>query len=249
MKLNLLLSVFLLFPCCVWAQESKTANDSLSLKYNLAATGLIQTGNVDRTLLPLFSNFSLSKKKFEVRQTLNYSWGEIGTPAGKRKVEDEFLAISEFAIQQKRRFFPFAWAMYESSNLRAITNRYLFGSGVGVTIIQNHKDHSLSLRSGLAYEKTRFEILDAKSGWLYSLRLVGSHRILENHIIIQHQTFFQQGLDSPNDYRYRTIWRISVPVWKHIAFSTTLDQSYESAVDTGKKENNFFVSYGITIAN
>lgn len=249
MKVTVLLFILML-PCFhLCAQESNAPNDSLSFKYNIAATGLIQKGNVDRTLLPLYSHMTISTKSIEFRQTLNYSWGQIGTPAGKRKVEDEFLAITEFVLQQKRRFFPFAWGMYETSNLRAITNRYLAGSGVGLNILQNNKANALSLRSGIAYEKTHFEVSDTNSGWLYSLRLVGSHRILDNHIIISHQSFFQQGLSSPHDFRYRIICRISVPVWKHIALTTTVDQSYESAVDTGKIKNNFFASYGITIAN
>jgi hypothetical protein len=67
------------------SQENKTHGDSIVVKYNLAATGLIQTGNVDRTLLPLYSNIALSREKIEFRQTLNYSWGNIGSHSRQQK--------------------------------------------------------------------------------------------------------------------------------------------------------------------
>lgn len=230
------------------AQDKNRMKDSLQIKYFISATGLIQSGNVERTLFPTLSNIAFSKNKFEVRQTLNYSYGTIGTPAGKRKIEDELLVRTELALFQHKRLFPYAWGVYEKSNLRNITQRWLGGVGIGLNII-NTKEHMLSLRNGIASETTNFTVNAARTVWRYSGRLAGSHRLFKNKIIVNHETYLQPAIDSSGDFRYRTVWRINVPVWKHIAFTTLLDAGYESVVDFGKKKNNFFMSYGLTIAN
>ena len=230
------------------AQDEVMPQDSLRIKYFISATGLIQSGNVDRTLFPTLSNIDFSKNKFELRQTFNYSYGTIGTPAGNRKIEDELLARTELAIFQRKRIFPYAWGLYEKSNLRNITQRWLGGAGIGLNII-NTKQHTITLRNGIAYETTNFNVIVTRDVWRYSGRLAGTHRLFNNKIIVNHETYIQPAINSSGDFRYRTVWRINVPVWKHIALTTLLDEGYESVVDFGKKKNNFFMSYGLTIAN
>lgn len=246
------ISVLLLsLVCCMHiakAQEKTVLQDSLRIKYFISATGLIQSGNVDRTLFPTLSNIAFSKNKFEVRQTLNYSYGTIGTPAGKRKIEDELLVRTEPALFQRNRIFPFAWGLYEKSKLRNITQRWLGGAGIGLNIFST-KDHTLSLRNGIAIETTHFTINASRNVWRYSGRLAGTHKLFSNKIVVNHETYIQPAMNSSGDFRYRTIWRINVPIWKHIALTTLLDEGYESEVDVGKKKNNFFMSYGLSIAN
>jgi hypothetical protein len=232
----------------VTAQDNKIAKDSLRIKYFLSATGLAQTGNVERILLPTQSSIAFSKNKIELKQTQNYSYGTIGTPAGKTKVEDELLVRTEFAVFQKKRLYPYTWGLYEKSNIRNITQRWLGGVGIGLNII-NTKQHTLSFRNGIASEQTLFKVKEDNNVIRYSARIAGTHWLFNRKISIIHETFIQPAINKSEDLRFRTLWRINVPIWKHIALTTLIDNGYESVVDFGKKKNNFFISYGLNIAN
>lgn len=228
--------------------DKRMAMDSLHIRYFVSATGLIQSGNVERVLLPTISNITFSKNKFEVRQTFNYSYGTIGTFNGKIKLEDELLARTELAIFQKKRFYPYSWGLYEKSNIRNITERWLGGVGLGFNIL-NTKQHMLSFRNGIAYEKTIFSVRESNDVLRYSARVAGSHWLFARKMNISHETYIQPAINKSDDFRFRTVWRINVPIWKHISLTTLIDKGYESVVDFGKKKNNFFMSYGLSITN
>ena len=228
--------------------DTRIGMDTLHIQYFVSATGLIQSGNVERVLLPTLSNISFSKNKFEVRQTFNYSYGTIGTINGKIKLEDELLVRTELAVFQKKRFYPYSWGLYEKSNIRNITERWLGGVGIGLNIL-NTKQHMLSFRNGIAYEETIFRVRESNDVLRYSSRVAGSHWLFRRKINLSHETYIQPAINKSDDLRFRTVCRINIPIWKHIALTTLIDKGYESVVDFGKKKNNFFMSYGLSITN
>ncbi|MBC7887296.1 MAG: DUF481 domain-containing protein [Ferruginibacter sp.] len=228
--------------------------DSFKLRGNISVTGLIQTGNENRTVVSLLSLISLGNSQYQVEPLTSIAYS---TKPG-RQVEGEYLENIVVRYQQKKLFYPAAGFSFEKSLLRKID--YRWSSAILIIFNLLQKDDQL-IKAGIGYNHdfTRFvsgafngSTIANKIGYrqnsdqLY-LRLKGKNNFFKNNFILSYDFYYQPSFSNFNDYRWTLISNLDIPVTKLVDLRANLLSSYDSLVATSIAKYNFRLTYGISI--
>jgi hypothetical protein len=65
------------------------------------------------------------------------------------------------------------------------------------------------------------------------------HTVLENHLVLRHDTWFMLGFKNTKNHRWHTLLGLQAPIYKGLAFKTDFDYTYESVAISGKNPFGF----------
>jgi hypothetical protein len=164
-------------------------------------------------------------------------------------VQNDFFGYEIISIGKKKRFHPKFAGMYEKSKIKSIDNYYVVGVGIGWNILKKTK-YKLVMINSISYEEKQFMVdksLNYK-GIRYSAILNGEYVLLKDKLIIKHSFFINPFLfNSINNYRYRLLTDILMPLSKRISAKMSFNYTNESAVDTGFKQINYSTIFGLSL--
>lgn len=244
---------FLLLPALISAQINES--DSIRLKARVSLTGFWQGGNVNTLIFRANSDVAFRPWKKWVYKTKNsYVYQEFG----KEKADEDILSLNFLYINPERRFYPLFLGFVSTNFRREIDLRYLFGAGVTYQII-NKKKNWLKMSLTSEFEQTNFARADFNlteynsSKSINTLRgtvwINGKYQIFKNKLILTHESYFQPSLEQGNNFRWQADIGVELPVWKYVNFKFNYLHTYENIVISGQKEQDQFVTFGLTIKN
>ncbi len=211
-----------------------------TFKYNVALTGSLNEGNINRKLLAFRSEFSWSGKLLEFDLHPRFAFGEQNGQLAEREPYIDAL----LNVFHKSKFYGFLATNMEASNLRGITFRWLGGVGVGWHILSN-KQVKISLTNLLLYETTDFISRTDILLWRNSTRLKGEYHLFKNRLTFKHWLYFQPSFSSKN-YRWNGIFSLEFPIYKSLQFRCNFEDIYESVVPTNRRNEDRTLSFGLS---
>ncbi len=233
-------------------RQAKTAPKKVSpaepsFKVRLVGRGLFTTGNINRTLLEANVSLAYAKVGSVLSLDMNprYTYGQQAGVLAER----DYGTDLNLGIFHEKPFYGIVFGFAEVSNLRQINLRGLFGAGLGWRIL-NTPALRFSISSAILYETTDFRSETRQDINVYrnSTRLKGEYKFFQNKLIIRHIVFFQPALRSDN-LRWNGFLTIELPITTYFSINTRLDNSYESAVVEGRKNNDTRWTVGFSLAN
>jgi len=233
----------------------KQTFDTTKITGNVSVSGLIQSGNENRTVASLLSELTIGNKEYEVLPltSIAYSTKPHAT------VENEYLENVIIRYHQKKTFYPAMGLSFEKSLLRKIDYRTSF-SLTGVCNIVNKNNQTLKLGLGLNYEITHYtsnafllpsnEVDDNFNRHLKQAyaRLKGRNTFFKSIIILSYDFFYQPNLENFPDYRWTLIGNLDIRMNKLLSFRVSAVDSYEAIVAQSVHKNNFRLTYGLNIS-
>jgi Protein of unknown function, DUF481 len=244
MKLHLLIVLLLLGRCYALKAQDERRKDSIDFDLHLSATVILSGGNLERTVTQNRLWGSVGNNKLEFVTENSYRYGRNFN----RVVENDLLSRNYIRFFPHHKLYGFVLAVYEDNFRRSIENRRQYGAGGAYNFFKNKKDF-LRANITLAYEEAVYKIDSFNiAGFNGSksitetrgiIRFGGHHTILQNHLVLRHDTWWMQGLRNSGNYRWHSLIGMQVPVYKGLAFRTEFDYTYESVTISNKNPFGF----------
>ncbi|WP_111629171.1 DUF481 domain-containing protein [Larkinella arboricola] len=222
------------------------ASDPTGFHYKITADGTITAGNVDRALIQVGGSFDWAVSKiFRFASSPTFAYGRQNQQLNER----EFLADFRASYLHERRFYYLGFGATEVSNLRKIRNRLTGGAGVGYKLL-SRKNAYLSVTNVLLYEYTDFisntaEVQDVNV-LRNSTRVFGEYQWDDGRYSVNHTLFLQPALNQPN-LRWNGNVSFQMRLTALISVRTMVQNSYESVVAVGRKNNDFRWTMGLVL--
>jgi Protein of unknown function, DUF481 len=226
--------------------EEDKKNDALAkFRYRFSTDGTITSGNVSRTLIQFASGLDWNLNKvFKLSSSPSYIYGE----QNKVLAEKEVFADLRATILQERKLYYLAFTSFERSNLRKINNRFVGAGGIGLKLVQK-KAVYISITNVLLYEKTDFVINEKfpdRNLWRNSTRLFGEYTFDKGKMSLSHTLYVQPSITEKN-FRWNGNIILKYQVSKNVSFRSMMENSYESIVVPGRKNNDFRWTFGVVL--
>lgn len=224
------------------------------LTYSLGLEGDFRRGNLQRDLYTARGTLEYVPKRawLGFYTSPRYSYGKT---AGLLQEDELFVDLNATAFYARSDVYGLAFGVVERSNLRKIDRRLYGGAGVGWRItggLRNPKAKlKVSVTNAILYESTDFLETDGQPSRDVTvlrnstrLRVAGSW--LGGRLTVANTTFVQPALNQPN-LRANAITQTLLQLTKRLAFSLTLENSYENVVAAGRQNADHQLTFGLTL--
>jgi Protein of unknown function, DUF481 len=212
--------------------------------YSIGSDGNFTWGNVDRALWTARGKLEFTTGK--ILKFGSYPQFVYGTKSGQL-LERDWMADIHASFFYQDKVYEMLFGSVEASNLRKIELRYIAGLGAGWQI-KDVPAHYLSLTSALIYEYTDFIGLDPIQLLRSSSRILGVHKLKNNHIILRYNYLFQPSINR-NNVRWNGMFSVESPINRWVRLRSSLECSYESLVVFGKQNYDWRLTFGFVIGN
>ncbi len=212
-------------------------------RYNVALTGAVNEGNVNRQLLMFRSDFSWAGKVLELDLHPRFAYGKQNGQLAEREPYIDALVN----VWHQRKFYGFLATNMEASHLRGIRFRWLGGVGVGWHILRT-PNVKLSFTNLLLHEGTDFITDTDLTLWRSSARLKGQYNLFKNKILLKHWFYLQPSFTVKN-FRWNGILSIEFPIYKSLQFRINVEDIYESLVPEGRQNEDRTISLGLSLGS
>lgn len=224
-------------------EEETPANDFTKIRYRISADGTYTSGNVNRALIQLASGFDWNLNKLlKFSTSPSYIYGQQNNVLAERETFVDFRTT----VLYEKTLYYLAFGSFEKSNLRKIDHRLIAAGGVGLKLIQKEKVY-LSVTNVLLYEQTDFVVnnnFPDRNLLRNSTRFFGEYTLADGKVYISHTLFIQPGLTEKN-FRWNGNLIFRYQITKRTGIRSTIENSYESIVVEGRKNNDFRWTFGI----
>jgi len=225
-------------------EEEEEQEDETELnifKYRVGADGNLTSGNVNRFLFRLTSNFDWDlHKSFRFSSSPSFIYGRQNNLLNER----EFFTDLRASLLHERKLYYLAFGSYEKSNLRSINFRWIGAGGIGLKLLQKPNAY-ISVTNVILYEDTDFQELNDKRLWRNSTRLLGEYTFADKKFTISHIVFLQPSISEKKNLRWNGNLTLKYQLTTHISLRSVFENSYESLVVPGRKNNDFRWTFGI----
>ncbi len=244
--------LFLFFsPLCLQAQINES--DTIKLKADLSLTGFLQGGNVQTVIFRAKSDVSYKPWKKWVFKTKNsYVYQEFG----REKADEDILSLNFLYFNPERKVYPLILGFVSTNFRREIDLRTLLGAGVTYQVLSNKGDW-LKISVSSEYEQTDFGKTDLNKTQydgnesINTLRSTvwvnGKYQLFKKKLILTHESYFQPSLEESDNYRWQADVGLELPISKWLNFKVNYLHTFESIVVEGQKEEDRFLTFGLTI--
>ncbi|MFC5409668.1 DUF481 domain-containing protein [Larkinella bovis] len=222
------------------------ASDPTGFHYKLTADGTVTAGNVNRALIQVGGSFDWAVSQlFRFASNPSFAYGRQNQQLNER----EILADFRTSFLHERRFYYLGFGAVEISNLRKIRQRLTGGAGGGYKFL-SRKNAYLSVTNVLLYEYTDFitnsaEVKDVNV-LRNSTRVFGEYQWDDGRYSVTHTVFLQPALNQPN-LRWNGNVSFQLRLTSLISVRTSVQNSYESLVAVGRKNNDFRWTTGLVL--
>jgi hypothetical protein len=225
-------------------EKRDSAKTHGKFKYRVALDGILTKGNVNRALITFRNIFTYELKKITINMNTYAATGS----QSKNLAEEELLNNLTIHHNLTKRLYILGINTFEHSHLRGINLRWQAGGGLGFNLWKSDTN-SLTISNAFLYESTDFSKIPDIKTVRNSTRLKGQHSFRHKHLLIMHETFFQPSVINISNITFRTNITISIPVTKFTSIRLTCNDSYETIIQPGKKNNDFQLTFGFSISN
>lgn len=225
------------------AEEEPQDDTPAKFRFRLSADGTYTSGNVNRALMQFTSGIDWSLSNFlKFSSSPSFIYGQQNKQLNEREVFADFRT----SVLYENRLYYLAFGSFEKSNLRKIGSRLIAAGGVGFKLIDK-KIYYLSVTNVLLYEWTDFinnKDIPDKNLWRNSTRFFGEYTLADSKMTISHTLFLQPSITQKN-FRWNGNLIFRYQITKRTAIRSTIENSYESVVVSGRKNNDFRWTFGV----
>jgi len=215
-----------------------------SLSYRFIGDGSFTRGNINRTLVVLRTELTVSGPIFTLSTNPRFTYGKQNYLLAERDTYvDLFLDVLK-----ENRIYGFGLATIETSNLRGINLRKLAGAGIGLRLYQTPQN-TLTLTSAVIHEATDFRERPTLTTQRNSTRLKGKHSLLQDKIRLTHITFVQPALNDFSNVRWNTLISLELPLTRWVTIRSSYENNFESIVEAGRKRHDSRLTFGLAFGN
>ncbi len=225
--------------------KNKLAWINKRFKYKVTTDGFLAKGNVNRTLFVGRGSFAYIDSVMDLSVAPVYLYGK----QNGNLAEDDYSGTMYLNMFHEKRFFQWSLAIFEHSRLRGIDERHNYGGGIGCQIIKKTENQSLSITTGILYEKVNFSIISDRETWRSTTRLKGRHKVIHKHVKFAHETFVQPSILNSFDLRWRTILSLEAPISHHLSARVAYQHTYESIILPTKVKDDYNITFGLAFSN
>lgn len=224
------------------------------LAYSLGLEGDFRRGNLRRDLYAVRGTLEYVPKRawLGFYTSPRYSYGKTN---GTLQEDELFVDLNATLFYARHDAYGLAFGVLERSNLRQIDRRLYGGVGAGWRITGGLRNPDarlkLTVTNAMLYERTDFfetdGLLSRDVAVLRNstrLRVVASW--LDGRLTVANTTFVQPALNRPN-LRANAVTQALIQLTKRLAFSLTLENSYESVVAVGRQNADHRLTFGLTL--
>lgn len=226
-------------------EEEDKDTTPAKFRYRFSTDGTVTSGNINRALIQFATSLDWNlHKTFKLSSSPSYVYGSQNKIAAER----ETFADVRASFLYEKRFYYLAFSSYEQSNLRKINNRFVGAAGIGYKLVQK-KTIYLSVTNVLLYEKTDFVVNEKfpdRNLWRNSTRLFGEYTFDNGKMSLSHTLYVQPSITEKN-FRWNGNLILRYQVSKNVSFRSMMENSYESIVVPGRKNNDFRWTFGIVL--
>ncbi len=255
--MRLSLVVYFVSICLGVFAKDKT-NDTIRYDVRVASTFILSGGNLERLVTQNRLWGSLGNKKWEVVTENSYRYGRNFT----RVVENDLLTRNYIRFFPDHKLYGFIIATYEDNFRRSIESRWQLGGG-GASNLYRKKRDFLRTSVAVVYDESKyktdiFNIADYNGNETITetrtiFRFGGVHTVLENHLVIKHDTWYMPSFQNAKNYRWHSMIGFQVPVYKGFSMKTDFDYTYENVTVSDKNPfgytsslSDWIISFGIS---
>lgn len=224
------------------------------LTYSLGLEGDFRRGNLQRDLytVRLALEFVPKRTWLGFYSSPRYSNGKTN---GQLQEDELFVDLNGTAFYNRHDVYGLAFGVVERSNLRQINRRLYGGAGAGWRITGGLRNPEAKMKvavtNALLYEGTDFIEKPGEGSrdvtvLRNSTRLRVTASWLDGRFTLANTTFFQPALNRPN-LRANAVTQALIQLTKRLAFSLTLENSYESVVAAGRQNADHRLTFGLTL--
>lgn len=250
-----MLKPFLLFIILSMSMGKSFAqlNESDTTKFQLRAsvTGNYQQGNVEVLNIKSKLDFTYSPYKNWVLKSQNSSLYQAFYSV---EADNDIFSRNYIYYQPQHKVYPFAIAYISTNYRRKIDNRYFAGAGITYQLI-NKKKNVLKLSASTVYETTNFKSNtynyneyngdDKINLWRGTLYVGGWNYLLEKHIRLYYDAYWQPAFNNSNNYRTQVDVGVDFPIWKGLSFNAVYAFTHENVMIEKVKQEDKILTFGI----
>ncbi|WP_338876392.1 DUF481 domain-containing protein [Spirosoma sp. SC4-14] len=244
--------IFLL--CLIASSALAQLNESDTARFQLRAslTGNFQQGNVEVTTVRGKLDLVTSPVRSWVFKSQNSSLYQSFYSA---KADNDLFSRNYLYYRPERRIYPFAIAYVSTNYRRKIDLRYFAGAGATLQLICKPQN-VLKLSAGTVYENTRFsadtyneahyngsQLIDL---WRGTVWLGGWHYLLDNHLRLYYDAYYQPTFSDTNNYRWQYDIGFDFPIWRGLAFNALYTYTHENVVVTNIYPDDKILTVGLS---
>ena len=222
-----------MFPLCVLSHSK----DTLHIKYGEQLTGFYNNGNNNSFYINTASNLVLENSKTKNNTICNYSYGQQTNVVN----QNEYFFNDIFSYKLGKKLYAVALVELEQSYMRSIHLRSAGGVGVTWNISK-----SVSITDLFLLDET-----DYSDGSLLYIEH-NSLRLRINHSFSKF-TFKTEMYAMPDIkqkyFRFRSNMSLGYKLSKSVSFIVSLQDAYEQYVINNRLNNDFNLSFGLSISN
>ena len=226
-------------------EEDNKDDKPAKFRYRFSTDGTVTSGNVSRALIQFASSLDWNlHKTFKLSSSPSYVYGK----QNKVLAEQETFVDLRASFLYEKRFYYLAFTSFERSNLRKINNRFVGAGGIGFKFVQK-KTAYISVTNVLLYEKTDFVVNEKfpdRNLWRNSTRLFGEYTFDKGKMSLSNTLYLQPSITEKN-FRWNGNLILRYQVSKNVSFRSMMENSYESVVVPGRKNNDFRWTFGVVL--
>ncbi len=241
-----------LFICCIFtnvASAQLAEQDTARWGYNLATSGMLITGNVERFLWTSTGELRHVSPVWGFITANTYQYGTIF----KNKTEDDIISRNFVYLYPKRRWYPYQMTWLERNWRRRIDHRYQIGVG-GTWVAIRQSRHVLKLSLTGTYESTNFRgdqfenypdgLTNTINTWRATVRVFGYNAIGKANLRLRYEAWVQPSLEDADNFRYHLEGNISLPLGKRFSLQTNINHSFENIVLKSVRQSDLIWTFG-----
>ncbi|WP_020606869.1 DUF481 domain-containing protein [Spirosoma spitsbergense] len=248
-------SIYWLLLLCLTAASTLAQlneSDTTLVQVRASLTGSVQQGNVDVTTVRGKLDFTLSPTRNWVFKSQNSS---LYQSFYSTKADNDLFSRNYVYFRPWQRVYPFGIGYVSTNFRRSIAFRYFVGAGSTVQLV-NRRQHVLKASVGVVYEETRFSASmfneAAYNGsstiarWRATTWLGGGHYLLDNHLRLYYDAFWQPAFSDGVNYRWQFDVGFDFPIWRGLAFNALYTYIHENVVVTHIRADDKILTAGLS---
>ena len=233
-KVEYIISFFVLgFILLNFASFGQSKKDTLQYELDLNFSGRRISGTFSQIVTGGRFNVKLLYNNWHLENKSTYRYNKTNT----RVIEDNWydLLTLNYYPMGNRKLYPGAFYHFDNSLLYRVNSRHHYGLGLGSVLDKGKM--KLSLAAAVANEHSTFKgsefinserDFSSRNNGLFLFKVNNGYTIGEKNVNFSYQLFYFQSLKESADYDIWLNTRISIKVYKNLAFHVVYDYRFEN---------------------